>query len=87
MRKKSIVWILAATAVILAVPAVAMQFSDEVKWKGFDFVVMGILLIGAGLLYEFLATRRKSRNYRIAVGIGVLMATLAIWVEFATGFI
>ena len=75
------------TAVILTVPAVAMQVSDEWKWSVFDFVAMGTLLVGMGLLYEFLATRRKSRNYRIAVGIGVLLATLAIWVELATGFI
>ncbi|MBX4201311.1 hypothetical protein KW803_00235 [Candidatus Saccharibacteria bacterium] len=85
MRKKGIYWIIGATAAILAVPAVAMQLNDEVKWTGSDFVVMWVLLVGAGLLYEFLATRRKSRNYRIAVGVGVLVATLAIWVCLATG--
>ena len=69
------------------VPAVAMRVSDEWNWTGSDFVVMGTLLVGMGLLYEFIATRRKDRNYRIAVGIGVLLATLAIWVELATGFI
>ena len=30
-----------AIAVLLALPAVAMRFTDEVRWDTFDFVVVG----------------------------------------------
>jgi hypothetical protein len=40
--------VLVATAFLLLVPLVAMQFTDEVKWDLFDFTVAGMLLAGTG---------------------------------------
>ncbi len=46
-----------ATASVLLVPLVAMQFTDQVDWGVFDFVFAGVLLGGAGLLLQGLAAR------------------------------
>jgi hypothetical protein len=58
-----------ATALILLVPLVAMQFTDEVDWGVADFVLAGLLLGGAGLLLHRLATRKAgSLAFRVVAG-------------------
>ena len=39
-------WIVAG--VLLALPALAMQFSSEVRWGGEDFAIFGLILIAVG---------------------------------------
>src|SRR5687768_4188487 len=46
-----------ATGLILLVPLVAMQFSDEMAWTPADFVVAGVLLFSAGRAYQLVARR------------------------------
>jgi hypothetical protein len=62
-----------ATALILLLPLVAMQFTDEVNWGVADFVFAGALLGGTGLLLHQLAARKAGNvAYRaLAAGIGV----------------
>jgi hypothetical protein len=55
-----------ATAAILLVPLVAMQFSDGVAWSLADFVFAGVLLAGTGLLLELAARKPRSLAYRTA---------------------
>jgi hypothetical protein len=49
-----------ATALILLVPLVAMQVTDEVDWGVADLVFAGVRLGGTGVLLELAA--RKPRN-------------------------
>lgn len=35
--------ILSAAAILLLIPLIAMQFTNEVDWNAFDFAIMGIL--------------------------------------------
>ena len=64
--RRSAVRVALATAFILLLPLVAMQFTDEVAWGVADFVFAGILLGGTGLLLE-LATRKPGKvAYRVA---------------------
>jgi hypothetical protein len=76
-----------ATASILMVPLVAMQFTDEVNWNLFDFIVMGILLFGTGLTYVLISRISDDIAYRAAVGVAVLTGFLLIWVNLAVGII
>lgn len=69
---RSVVRVAVATAVILLLPLVGMQFSDEVNWSLFDFVFAGVLLAGSGLLLELAVRRPRSVAYRAAaVAVGV----------------
>jgi len=85
MKNKRLIGILLAVAVLLLIPFLAMQFTDEVQWSAFDFMVMGVLLLGTGLLCE-LALRRVSKvEYRIVACAVILAAFFLVWAELAVG--
>ena len=66
-----------ATALILLLPLVAMQITDEVDWGLADFAFAGALLGGTGLLLQRLATRNAGNAYRAAAtAIGVAAIVL-----------
>jgi hypothetical protein len=71
--------------VILLIPLIAMQFTEEVKWTLSDFLVMGFLLVGTGLLCEFVIRKVRKINLRIAFCFLLLLAFLIIWAELAVG--
>lgn len=77
----------AAAALILLVPLVAMQFTDEVKWDVADFVFAGALLIGVGVPYELAVRKTGNAAYRGAVGLALAAAFILIWVNGAVGVI
>ncbi|MCD8484363.1 hypothetical protein LRY60_01975 [Candidatus Woesebacteria bacterium] len=73
-----------ATAVVLLVPFVAMQLTQQIRWTSFDFLVMGGLLFGTGSAFVFTARKTKPK-YRVVVGIGFALVLLLIWAELAVG--
>lgn len=72
-------------AIILCIPLIAMQFTNEVNWSATDFVAMGILLLSAGLGCELTIRRVKKFEYRVAICLAILAAFFIIWVELAVG--
>lgn len=46
-KLRTIYWIIAALLMLSA--ATANQFSDEFNWDKLDFLLFGIMLLGAGL--------------------------------------
>ncbi len=87
MQNKNIVRVIAVVALILLIPLVAMQFTDEVNWTLSDFVIMGILLLGAGLTYEFVARKMRTGTNRLATGLAVMTGLVLIWLNLAVGII
>jgi len=77
----------AIAALLLMVPLVAMQFTDEVDWTASDFLFMGALLGGVGLAFEFIVRRSDSVAYRFAAALALLAAFLTVWVNAAVGMI
>lgn len=86
ITKRLTVWA-AFIALILMIPLVAMQFTEEVNWSLFDFVLMGAVLFGVGLAYELIARRSEKTVYRVAFGVGLAGAFLLFWVNGAVGII
>jgi len=92
--KKYLRWVL-VTAAVLAVPALAMAFNiqvldpgsgtEGVNWGPMDFAIVGVLVLGAGLLYEYASSRGGSVAHRAAVGIAVAAGLFLIWVNLAVG--
>ena len=75
------------TVILLLVPLTAMQFTNEVEWTFFDFTVAGILLMGTGLSFVFLANKANNKIYKIAIGLTLGTALLMIWSNLAVGII
>lgn len=83
-------WRLAAWgggAAILLVPAVAMLFTDEVKWDAADFAFAALLVLAVGGGCELVLRMTPNRSYRAAAAIGLVMAFLVVWANAAVGII
>jgi hypothetical protein len=87
MKTTNVSIIFAVTAFILSIPLIAMQFSEEWDWKLFDFSIMSSLLIGSGLIFEFIRSRLTNTTHRIIAGIVILGLVLFTWAELAVGVI
>lgn len=77
---------MATAFAILSIPLIAMNFSKEVNWSLFDFLVMGVLLFGAGLVLELMLRKIKVTRYRILLGALLFVVLFLIWAELAVGF-
>lgn len=86
-QNKNILLIALVVVLILLVPLVAMQFTEEVTWSAFDFALAGALLFGAGLAFELLTRRAGTRANRVALGLTLAAALLLLWVNLAVGVI
>ncbi|MET0856921.1 MAG: hypothetical protein ABWY27_09235 [Telluria sp.] len=84
LTRNMLIVVLGAAA-ILMVPLIAMQFTHEVAWGPFDFVVAAVLLIGAGLLYVVPASLLHSAGARVGLGAVVAIAFVLVWAELAVG--
>lgn len=84
-KNKRLIGIVLTVALLLLTPLIAMQFTDEVDWKLPDFVIMGVLLLGTGLLCELVMRKVKKMSYRIIICGAILLALFLIWAELAVG--
>lgn len=84
--KRLLTWVV-VIALVLSIPLIAMQFTSEVRWDIMDFVIMGGVLLGMGIVYELIARRSDKSVYRAAFAIGLLGAFLLFWVNASVGII
>ena len=84
-QNKRLITIMAIALAILLIPFIAMDFSNDVDWTLFDFIVAGILLFGTGLTLEFILRKIKTLRYRILFGIILFLLLFIVWVELAVG--
>jgi hypothetical protein len=82
---KSLGIVALVTALLLMVPLVAMQFTNEVVWTFSDFVVAGILIAGTGLLYVLAAMKLRTTQQRAIAGAVLAVLFLLTWIELAVG--
>lgn len=85
MPNNHLVRIALVTTPILSVPLMAMQFSGEVNWTMFDFVVIGTLIFGTGLMLDLAIKKTRNNTHRVALGVLILAVFLYIWAELAVG--
>lgn len=84
-QDKRLIAILYTATLLLLIPFIAMQFTDEVNWTLSDFIVMGVLLVGTGLMCELVLRNVKKTTHRITVIAVILAALFLIWAELAVG--
>jgi len=84
-QNKRLAGIIFTAALLLLVPLVAMQFTSEVNWSFFDFLVAGFLLFGTGLVLELILRKVKTIRQRIILCVVLFIALALIWAELAVG--
>ena len=85
LQTKRLLYILLSVPTLLLIPFIAMQFTNEVNWTLADFLLMGILLLGTGLMIEFLLRTVRSRKQQILLVIAAVLMFLLTWAELAVG--
>lgn len=83
-------WRIAAwggSAVLLATPAIATQFSDEWQWGPDAFVLLAAVLLVCCVTFELVARRASGFAHRAATAIAIAGGLLLFWGNLAVGFI
>lgn len=83
--KLRITIILSIIALILCIPLIAMQFTNEVNWTLSDFVAAGVLLLSTGVAIELVIRNMKTGTSRTIALVVILIALFLIWAEMAVG--
>ena len=84
-QNKRLVIILLSVPIILLIPLIGRQFTHQLNWSPFDFVVMGIILLSTGLAGELVLRKVKKFEHRIGLCIALIVLFLLIWAELAVG--
>ena len=82
-RARLIGWCCAMALLVL--PAIAMQFGDEVRWGPEDFIAMGAMLVLLGLGLEAAHRLVRHRMARAFIFALLIILFLALWAELAVG--
>ena len=85
MKNKRLKFIFFTVVILLLIPLIAMQFTEEVNWTLSDFIIAGILLTGTGLMIELVLRKTKKIKYRIIIVVALLIVLLLVWAELAVG--
>lgn len=87
MKNKRLIIIILSALLILLIPLIAMQFTEEVNWALGDFIVAGILLLSTGMLLELIMRNVKNVSYRIIIYLIILSLLILLWAELAVGIL
>src|SRR5690606_36216539 len=78
-------WIFGTAATLLTAPLIAMQFTSEVQWDIYDFLIMGVLLFAVATAVDLIWKKVRASRKRFLYIALVLMLLLMIWAELAVG--
>lgn len=68
---------------ILLVPIIAMQFTDQVKWGIVDFVIAGFMLSIIGCCIDALYS--WDNRLKVIFSLLIIVAMVLLWIELAVG--
>ena len=71
--------------ILLLIPIIVMQLTDEVNWSFFDFIIMGIMLSITGLSLRIIIKKIKYYKYRNIFIAIIVMIFILIWAELGVG--
>lgn len=75
------------TLIILAIPLIAMRFTDEVRWDRLDFIVAGVIIYTTVLAFGCIFRQIKSIRLKWALATGLFLVAALVWAELAVGII
>ena len=85
MTKKSLAIIISVTVILLLIPLIAMQLSNDVQWKTSDFLMAAILLLSAGIATDLIIRKVQKKESKIVLILAILVIIAIIFIELAVG--
>lgn len=85
IKNKRLFIFLSIVLVLLAIPLISMQFTEQVKWSLIDFIITGILLVVTSLIVEFTLRKVMSNKLKIVITVVLLLSLFLVWAELAVG--
>ncbi|AVI52408.1 hypothetical protein C5O00_10515 [Pukyongia salina] len=85
MKKRSVIVISLVVLLILLIPLIGMQFTENIKWGPMDFLVAAVLLFGVGFVLDLTLRKIKKPRSRVLISIAIIVLFLLIWAELAVG--
>jgi hypothetical protein len=70
---------------VLSIPLLAMQFTNEVNWTLFDFLMASFLLITTLTLIEIALRNFKNKTFKITTVFVILFLFLLVWGDLSVG--
>lgn len=84
-KKRNLVSLYTAPALLLCIPLVGNLMSSEVNWSRYDFLIAAVMLWGTVGLIHLIASRVTKPILRIMLCCLALVALALIWAELAVG--
>ena len=72
-------------ALLLAIPAIAMQVTKDVAWGPGDFAVFAAMLAAACGTFEVAVRTMARRTTRVMIALAIAAVFLLIWAQLAVG--
>lgn len=85
MKNKRLIFMVLIVLILLSIPLIAMQFTNEVNWNSFDFIVSAGLLLGAGLVAEIIMRKIVNYRHKLILLVATLIILVLIRTELAVG--
>lgn len=82
---RCLVW--CGAALLLALPWIAMRYTQEVRWDGRDFAAFGLMLLAACVACELALRASPHWATRLGAGLAIGTAFLTVWANLAVGMI
>jgi CHASE2 domain-containing sensor protein len=83
MKNKDIASVFVVTTVILTLASGLI--TGKTLWSLFDFILMGGILLGVGLLLVLASRKIKDRNHRKIALIALIILFALVWAELGVG--
>ncbi len=77
--------LLISLLLLLLIPLVGMQYSNEVKWSLNDFIIMGVILLFFGIILNKIIYHVGAFNKRIILISTLIIFFFFLWAELAVG--
>ena len=70
---------------LLLIPFVGMQYSNEVNWSLNDFIIMGVILLSFGIFINKIIYHVGAFNKRVILISTLIILFFLLWAELAVG--
>ena len=84
-KNKRVLVFLIIIVIVLLIPFIAMQFTNEVNWTLLDFMIAGVLLFSTVFFIELTLNVIKKKQKRLILLVIILLIFTLIWLELAVG--